>query len=43
MVSWSTQEGKNQNKLRDEDIQHIIDVYDAYEDEKRYSKVVSIG
>ena len=36
------QEGKNQNKLRDEDIQHIIDVYDAYDDEKRYSKVVSM-
>jgi type I restriction enzyme M protein len=36
------QEGKNQNKLLDEDIQHIIDVYDVYEDEKRYSKVVSM-
>jgi type I restriction enzyme M protein len=36
------QEGKNQNKLRDEDIQHILDVYDVYEDEKRYSKVVSM-
>ena len=36
------QEGKVQNKLRDEDIQHIIDVYDAYEDERRYSKVVSM-
>ena len=36
------QEGKNQNKLRDEDIQHIIDVYNAHEDEKRYSKVVSM-
>jgi type I restriction enzyme M protein len=35
-------EGKNQNKLRDTDIQHIIDVYDAYEDERRYSKVVSM-
>ena len=35
-------EGKNQNKLRDEDIQHVIDVYDAYEDEKRYSKVVEM-
>lgn len=34
------QEGKNQNKLRDEDIQHVMDVYDAYEDERRYSKVV---
>ena len=27
------QEGKNQNKLRDEDIEHILNVYDAYEDE----------
>jgi type I restriction enzyme M protein len=36
------QEGKNQNKLRDEDIQHVMDVYDAYEDEKRYSKVVEM-
>lgn len=36
------QEGKNQNKLRDIDIQHIIDVYDSYEDTKRYSKVVPI-
>jgi len=35
-------EGKNQNKLRDNDIQHILDVYDAFEDEKRYSKVVSM-
>ena len=32
------QEAKNQHKLRDEDIQHILNVYDAYEDEKRYSK-----
>ena len=36
------QEGKNQNKLRDEDTQHILNVYDAYQDEKRYSKVVSM-
>jgi type I restriction enzyme M protein len=36
------QEGKNQNKLRDADIQHIMDVYDAYEDERRYSRVVEI-
>jgi type I restriction enzyme M protein len=36
------QEGKNQNKLRDEDIQHVLNVYDAYEDERRYSKVVSM-
>jgi type I restriction enzyme M protein len=36
------QEGKNQNKLRDDDIAHVIQVYDAYQDEKRYSKVVSM-
>ena len=36
------QEGKNQNKLRESDVQHILDVYDAYEDEKRYSKVASM-
>ena len=35
-------EGKNQNKLRNNDIQHVLDVYDAFEDEKRYSKVVSM-
>ena len=35
-------EGKNQNKLRDSDISHIMDVYDAYEDERRYSKVVDM-
>ena len=35
-------EGKNQNKLRDSDIQHIMDVYDAFEDSRRYSKVVDI-
>lgn len=35
-------EGKNQNKLRDIDIRHILKVYDAFEDEKRYSKVVSM-
>tara|TARA_Y100001970_G_C14253107_1_gene873254 strand:+ start:315 stop:2066 length:1752 start_codon:yes stop_codon:yes gene_type:complete len=45
------QEGKKQNKLRDRDIQKIIDVFDAYEDvtiptrkpyKKRYAKVVSM-
>jgi len=35
-------EGKNQNKLRDSDIQHILDVYDTFEDSKRYSKVVDM-
>jgi len=36
------QDGKNQNKLRDSDIQHILDVYDAFEDTRRYSKVVDM-
>ena len=36
------EEGKNQNKLRAIDTQHVLDVYDAYEDEKRYSKVVDM-
>ena len=36
------QEGKNQNKLREQDIQHILNVYDAFVDEKRYSKVVDM-
>lgn len=45
------QEGKKQNKLRDIDIQKIIDVFDAYEDvtiparkpyKKGYAKVVSM-
>jgi type I restriction enzyme M protein len=36
------QEGKNQNKLKDSNIQHILDVYDSFEDERRYSKVVEM-
>ncbi len=36
------QEGKNQNKLREQDIQHILSVYDTFVDEKRYSKVVDM-
>ena len=36
------QEGKNQNKLRDEDIKRILLTFDGYKDEKRYAKVVSI-
>ena len=35
-------EGKNQNKLRESDIQHIMDVCDAFEDSRRYSKVADI-
>ena len=36
------EEGKNQNKLREEDIQRILATFDGYEDEKRYAKIVSI-
>ena len=36
------QEDKNQNRLREQDIQHILSVYDAFVDEKRYSKVVNM-
>ena len=33
---------KKQNKLREQDIQHILSVYDAFVDERRYSKVVDM-
>ena len=36
------QEGKNQNKLREQDIQHILSVYNSFVDEKRYSRVVDM-
>ena len=36
------QEGKNQNKLRDVDIEHILNVYEVYADERRYAKVVEM-
>ena len=36
------QEGKNQNKLRDEDIKRIVTTFNDFVDTKRYSKVVSI-
>jgi len=36
------EEGKNQNRLRDEDIEKILTTFDSYVDEKRYSKVVSL-
>jgi type I restriction enzyme M protein len=35
-------EGKNQNKLRDEDIEKILKTFDDYVNVKRYSKVVSL-
>ncbi len=36
------EEGKNQNKLREKDIQHILATFDKYKDENRYAKVVSM-
>ena len=37
------EDGKNQNRLRDQDIEHIVSVFDEYRDEKRYSRVVDIS
>ena len=34
--------GKNQNRLRDTDVQRILSAFDSYQDEKRYAKIVSI-
>ncbi len=36
------QEGKNQNILRDQDIQKIVGAFDSYEEIKRFSKVISL-
>ncbi len=36
------EQGKNQNKLRDKDIQHILAVYNAYTDERRYAKIIPL-
>lgn len=36
------EEGKNQNKLREQDIEHIISTFDNYETIKRYSSVVEM-
>jgi len=36
------EEGKNQNRLRPQDIDKVVQTFDAYQDEKRYSKVVSL-
>lgn len=36
------EEGKNQNRLRDADIEKILTTFDSYVDVKRYSKVVSL-
>jgi type I restriction enzyme M protein len=37
------QEGKNQNKLREQDIAKIVDTFDNYTEIKRYSKTVQLA
>lgn len=36
------QEGKNQNNLREQDINKIVDAYDVWKDIEKYARVVSI-
>ena len=36
------EEGKNQNRLREQDIKKILSKFDNFKDDKRYSKVVSM-
>lgn len=36
------EEGKNQNRLRDQDIAKIVGTFDRYENTRRYSKIVSL-
>ena len=36
------QEGKNQNILRDLDIEKIVGCFDSYEEIKRFSRVISL-
>src|SRR5690625_1065256 len=36
------QEGKNQNVLRDEDIEKIVAGYDAWEEQEKYCRVVAL-
>lgn len=36
------EEGKNQNKLREQDIEKIVTTFEKYSEIKRYSKIVSI-
>lgn len=36
------QEGKNQNTLRDQDIEKIVSTFDAYEDVEKYARVVTL-
>lgn len=37
------QEGKNQNTLRDQDIEKIVSAFDTYEDMEKYTRIVSLA
>jgi len=41
-ASEEYQEGKNQNHLRDQDIEKIVDAYHDYKDIEKYSRTVSM-
>lgn len=41
--SGEFEEGSNQNRLRDEDIQHIASTFHAYADVEKYARVVPLG
>ena len=37
------EEAKNQNRLREQDIEHVVSVFDEFREERRYSRVVEIS
>ena len=42
-ASGEFEEGSNQNRLRDEDIEHIASTFHAYADVEKYARVVPLG
>ena len=42
-ASAEFEEGSNQNRLRDEDIEHIADTFHAYADVEKYARAVSLA
>ena len=42
-ASGEFQEGSNQNRLRDRDIEHISRTFHAYADVEKYARVVPLG
>lgn len=41
-ASREFQEGKNQNVLRDEDVEKIVSIFDNYEEVEKYSRIVTL-